>query len=83
MVEYPIYNAIIAVFHRYLPVTSIEIYGRLISSLFSLITISILYYFALHEKNRAAAIATASIFAVFPYFVFSLGRLTKLLQSHL
>lgn len=70
MVEFPIYNAIFATLYRYLPVTTLEIYGRLTSVFFSLITISVLYYFALKEKNRTAAIATAVIFAVFPYFVF-------------
>lgn len=70
MVEFPMYNAIVAVFYRYLPITSLEIYGRLTSIFFSLITISVLYYFALKEKNRIAAITTASIFAIFPYFVF-------------
>lgn len=70
MVELPIYNAIFASLYRYLPITSLEIYGRLTSAVFSLITIAVLYYFALKEKNRIAAIATALIFALFPYFVF-------------
>jgi len=70
MVEFPIYNAIFAALYRYLPITTLEIYGRLTSVFFSLITIALLYYFALKEKNRTAAIATAAIFAVFPYFVF-------------
>lgn len=69
-VEFPIYNAMIAVFHRYLPITSITVYGRLISSFFSLIIIAIIYYFALKEKNRISAIGAAGMYAVFPYFVF-------------
>lgn len=70
MVEFPIYNAIFAFFYKYLPITSLEIYGRFTSIVFSLITIAVLYYFALKEKNRIAAIATGGIYAVFPFFVF-------------
>jgi len=70
MVELPIYNALIAFFVRYLPIVSLEIYGRLVSVFFSLVSVAIMYYFALKEKNRIAAIATASIYATFPYFVF-------------
>ncbi|MBP9691045.1 glycosyltransferase family 39 protein [Candidatus Woesebacteria bacterium] len=70
MVEFPVYNAIVALFYRYLPITSLEIYGRLTSAFFSLISIAIVYYFALKEKNRLAAIASSSIFAIFPFFVF-------------
>jgi len=70
MVEFPIYNAIIAVFHRYLPITTITVYGRAISSFFSLLIISVIYYLALLEKNRLAAIAASTIYAVFPFFVF-------------
>jgi len=70
MVEFPIYNAIFAVFSKYLPIVSLEVYGRLTSAFFSLITIGVLYYLALKEKNRVAAIATAGIYAIFPFFVF-------------
>lgn len=70
MVEFPIYNALFAFFYKYLPITSLEVYGRFTSALFSLITIVAVYYFALKEKNRVAAIAAAGIFAVFPFFVF-------------
>jgi len=70
MVEFPIYNAIFAFFTKYLPIVSLEVYGRLTSAIFSLITIAVLYYFALKEKNRIAAIATAGIYAIFPFFVF-------------
>ena len=68
MVEFPIYNAIFAAFYKYLPITTLEIYGRFTSAVFSLITIAILYYFALKEKSRTAAIATGGIYAVFPFF---------------
>lgn len=70
MVEFPIYSAIFAVFYKYLPITSLEVYGRLTTATFSLITIAVLYYLALKEHSRAAAIGTAFTFAVMPYFVF-------------
>ena len=70
MVEFPLYNAIVSVFVRYLPITSVTVYGRLVSSVFSLVTIAILYYFGLKEKNRLTAIAAAGIFAIYPFFVF-------------
>src|SRR3989344_953503 len=58
MVELPLYSAIFAFFFKYLPITTLEIYGRFTSVVFSLIIITVLYYFALKEKNRVAAIAT-------------------------
>lgn len=70
MVEFPIYNALIAIFHRYLPLASITVYGRIVSIFFSLISIAILYYLGLKEKDRQAAIFTSMIYAVFPFFVF-------------
>jgi 4-amino-4-deoxy-L-arabinose transferase-like glycosyltransferase len=70
MVEFPIYNAIVGAFVRYLPLASVTVYGRLVSSFFSLITIAIVYYFGLKEKNRLAGIAAAGIYAVYPFFVF-------------
>jgi len=70
MVEFPIYNAIVAIFYRYFPVTSIEIYGRAISAIMSLVTIFGIYYIALKDKNRWAAIFAGLIFAIYPFFVF-------------
>jgi len=69
-VEFPLYNALIALFSRYLPIVSLEIWGRLISVGFSLVTLGILYYFALKEKNRIAAIATGLVYGLFPFIVF-------------
>jgi len=69
-VEFPVYNAIFALFYRYLPILPIEVYGRLTSVFFSVILIWILYYFALKEHGRAAGIFTASVYAIFPFFVF-------------
>lgn len=69
-VEFPIYNAIVGFIHRYLPVTSVEVYGRLVSAFFSLISISVLYYFLRKERSRISAIFGSGVFAIFPYFVF-------------
>lgn len=70
MVEFPIYNAIFAFLYKTLPLISIEMYGRLTSSIFSLLIIVVLYLLALYEENRIAAIFSALIFAVMPFFVF-------------
>ena len=70
MVEFPIYNAVFGFLYKYFPITSLEIYGRLTSALFSLVTIGVLYYLALKEKSRTAAVASAGIYAIFPFFVF-------------
>jgi len=69
-VEFPIYNAIFAVFYKYLPIVPIEVYGRLTSIFFSVILIWIIYYFALKEHSRTAAFFSSLIYAVFPFFVF-------------
>ncbi len=69
-VEFPIYNAIMAALYKYIPLTSLEIYGRLVTIFFSLTTIAILYYFLRKETNRTAAIAGSLTYAAFPFFVF-------------
>ena len=70
MVEFPIYNAIIAFFYKSFPIFSLEIWGRLITIFFSLIVISIIYYLLLKENSRLSAIFGSFIYAVFPFFVF-------------
>lgn len=70
MVEFPIYNAIVAFVAKLLPFTSVEIYGRLISAFFSLMIIGIIYYLLFKESGRIAAIGAAIVYSVFPFFVF-------------
>ena len=53
-----------------MPILPVEIYGRLISIIFSLIIISSIYYLSLYEHSRTAAVAGAVVYAVFPFFVF-------------
>ena len=70
MVEFPIYNAIVAVLYKMFPVFSLEIWGRLTSIIFSMIVISIIYYLLLKESSRASAIFASITYAIFPFFVF-------------
>lgn len=69
-VEFPVYNALVAGLYKYIPLTSLEIYGRLVTIFFSLTIIAILYYFLFKEVGRTAAIAGSFTYAVFPFFVF-------------
>ncbi len=70
MVEFPIYNAIVAVLYSTFPFTSIEIWGRLTTIIFSLIIISIIYYLLLKENSRRSAIFASLLYSIFPFFVF-------------
>ena len=70
MVEFPIYNAIFAFSYKYLPITSLEIYGRLTTIFFSLIIIGIIYFLLLKEINRFSAVIGSLTYSVFPFFVF-------------
>lgn len=70
MVEFPIYNAIVAVLYRTFPFTTIEIWGRLTTIIFSLIIISVIYYLLLKEHSRRSAIFASLVYSVFPFFVF-------------
>jgi len=70
MVEFPIYNAIFACLYKIFPIVSLEMWGRLISVFFSLITIAILYYLLLKESNRLAAFTGSLTYSIMPFFVF-------------
>lgn len=69
-VEFPLYNAIIAISYNLFPMFPIEVWGRIISSLFSLLLIISLYYISLKEVDRIAAVASSLVYAIFPFFVF-------------
>lgn len=69
-VEFPIYNAITALSYRIAPLVPVEVHGRLISILFTMISLIPLYYIALSEKGRKAAIGGTLIYAIAPFFVF-------------
>ncbi len=70
MVEFPIYNAIFAFLAKNFSFLSLEAWGRLTSIFFSLITVSIIYFLVLKEKNSLAAFFAAFIYAIMPFFVF-------------
>lgn len=70
MVEFPLYNAVIAIFYRIAPFLSITIWGRIISMLTALVTIVCLYKIARDEMNQFAAVVAAGMFAILPFFVF-------------
>ena len=70
MVEFPIYNAIVAILYKIFPIFTLEIWGRLTTVIFSLIIISIIYYLLLKESSRLSAIFASLTYAIFPFFVF-------------
>ena len=70
MVEFPLYNAIFAFLYKVFPFFSLEVFGRLTSIFFSLISIAIIYYLALKEIGRIAAFFSAITFSIMPFFVY-------------
>lgn len=69
-VEFPIYNAMMAGVYKVMPFFPIEVWGRIISALMSLVVVGVIYFLAYKESSRFTAIAAASVYAIFPYFVF-------------
>ncbi len=69
-VELPLYNAAMAFLYQRIPLLPLEVYGRLLSLLFSLLLISILYYLALRESGRVTAFFSSLVYAIMPFFVF-------------
>lgn len=70
LVEFPIYNAMMAGMYIIAPVFPIEVWGRIISAIMSLVVIGVLYYLSLRESSRITAIATATTYSILPFFVF-------------
>ncbi len=69
-VEFPIYNAIVGFIGSLLKSVPIEVIGRNVSAVFSLFIITAIYYLCLKETDRVTAAVAASVYAVFPAFVF-------------
>lgn len=69
-VEFPIYNAIFASLHSVMPQLSLETWARLVAIFFSLVCIASLYYLALVEAGRTAAIFTSITYSIMPFFVY-------------
>lgn len=70
MVEFPVYNAIFAFLFKTYQVLPLEQWGRLVSILFSVITIMVIYYLVLKETGRLAAFFSGFLYAIMPFFVF-------------
>jgi len=69
-VEFPIYNALFAGLHSAIPFFSLETWGRFVAVFFSLLCIASLYYIALVEVGRTAAIFSSITYSVMPFFVY-------------
>lgn len=69
-VEFPLYNAIFAYLYKIFPQLALEVWGRLTTAFFSLVIIAIIYYLVLKEVGRVAAIFSALVYGIFPFFVF-------------
>ena len=70
MVEFPLYNAIFAYLYKLNPSLPIEVYGRIVSIFFTLLSISILYYLLLKEVSLYAAFIGGLTYALLPFIVF-------------
>jgi len=69
-VEFPIYNAIFAASYTIAPFVPIEVHGRMVSAIFSLCIVAILYYFLLKETGRIGAVFAAATYATLPTVIF-------------
>lgn len=70
LVEFPLYNSTFALLRMYLPVLTLEAYGRLVTAVFSLMIIAVVYYFLKAELGHVEALTGAGLYAFFPFFVF-------------
>src|SRR3990167_4814947 len=70
MVEFPLYNATFAALYKAFPAMSLEVYGRLVSVIFSLIIISVIYILLLYETSRTAALYGAMTYAILPFYIY-------------
>lgn len=70
MVEFPIINAIVALVVKAVPVLSLEVTHRVVSILFSILTLTFLFLLVKEVSGIKVAYATSIVFAVLPYNVF-------------
>lgn len=70
MVEFPLYNAAITYLHAVTPNIPHEVDGRMISILFSTITIAVIFYLLRMEAGVLAAFVGSVTFATMPFFVY-------------
>jgi len=69
-VEFPLYNISFAWLHSVMSFFTLETWARIIAVLFSLLCIGSLYYLALVEAGRTAAIFSTITYAIMPFFVY-------------
>ncbi|MFH0773313.1 MAG: glycosyltransferase family 39 protein [bacterium] len=69
-VEFPIYNVSFALLHSAMPILTLETWARIVAVFFSLLCIGALYYLALVEAGRVAAIFSAITYAIMPFFIY-------------
>lgn len=69
-VEFPIYNATFAGLYKAFPVMPLHQYGRIVTIVFSLLAIAVVYYLLRREVSKTAAIYGSLIYSVFPFFVY-------------
>ncbi len=69
-VEFPIYNFLQAAIFKAAPVVSLEVWGRLVSILFSLGSLFFLYLIARHYLSEQTALLAAFFFAVLPFNIY-------------
>lgn len=70
MVEFPIYNALIAISYRISPMLSIVEWGRAWSIVSACIILWCLYGLTKRAANTWAAVIASIVFSVYPFFVF-------------
>lgn len=69
-VEFPLYNILTSLTAKAVPHYPIEIYGRLISIIMSLLLIISVYVLMSEYENRTSAIIAGLFLAIFPYSVY-------------
>jgi len=69
-VEFPIFNLIQASAFKFFPIFSLEVWGRLISIVFSCFSVWLIYLIAKKYLNEKAALLAAFFYAVLPFNIF-------------
>jgi len=69
-VEFPVYNAVVAIKYQALPIFSIEVWGRLISIFASLGSLILLYLITKKYLGDKTALYSAFFFAILPYNIY-------------
>lgn len=70
MVEFPVYNAIHAIFYITFPQFSLEVWGRLTTAIISLITAIFLYLLVRKNYNKNIAFLTSFFFLFLPFNIY-------------